>query len=218
MFTGIIREIGTMEKVSRGVGSLTIRVKCPETASESLVGDSIAVNGVCLTATSVIGETVEMDVGEETYNRTTLARTRVNGKVNIEPALRVGGKLGGHFVTGHVDGVGRIVNVAMSATQKTYVVKFPRELAPMIAWKGGVAVDGISLTVGALRDDAFEVYIIPHTMMYTTLDEKKVGDTVNIEVDVLARYVYHSRRFGEEGNSLLRKLEEYEYIGEKAED
>jgi len=217
LFTGIIRETGTIEAISRKTGSLTIRVKCPETAAGAGAGDSIAVNGVCLTVTSVSGETVDMDVGEETYRKTALSTVSIKEKVNIEPALRVGDKLGGHFVTGHVDGVGRIVNITTSAMQRMYIIRFPRELAPMIAQKGGVAVDGISLTVGEVREDTFEVYIIPHTMKATTLDDKKTGDTVNLEADVLARYVYNIRKLGGDGGSLMRKLEEYGYLGEKTE-
>jgi riboflavin synthase len=217
LFTGIIKEIGVIEAVSRKTGSLSLRVRCPKTAAGAVPGDSISVNGVCLTATSVSGDSVEMDVGEETFSRTSLAKVKAKSHVNIEPALRVGDKLGGHYVTGHIDGVGKIVSVTPATTQKTYTVRFPGELAPMIAPKGSVAVDGISLTVGEVRGDSFEVYIIPHTISETILDEKNAGDAVNIEADVLARYVYWSQKTGGSGgDSLLRKLNDNGYFGKKA--
>ncbi|MFA6451175.1 MAG: riboflavin synthase [bacterium] len=218
MFTGIIKEIGVIEAVNRKAGSLSLRVRCPKTASGAEPGDSISVNGVCLTATTVSGSCVEMDVGEETFSRTSLAKIKVTSKVNIEPALLVGGKLGGHYVTGHIDGLGKIVSVTPASTQKTYKVRFPGELAPLIAPKGSVAVDGISLTVGDVRGDTFEVYIIPHTISETTLEGKVAGDPVNIEADVLARYVYWSQKTGGGGDKLLRKLTDYGYIGEKTDD
>jgi riboflavin synthase len=217
MFTGIIKELGIIESVNRKGGSLTLRVRCPKTAAEAEPGDSISVNGVCLTATVVSGDAVEMDVGEETFSRTSLAKIKTSSRVNIEPALRVGDKLGGHYITGHIDGVGKILSMKPETTQKTYTVRFPHELAPMIAPKGSVAVDGISLTVGDVRGDTFEVYIIPHTMSETILDDKKAGDPVNIEADVLARYVYWSQKTGG-GGELLRKLKDYGYLGEKTED
>jgi riboflavin synthase len=217
LFTGIIREIGGIESVSRRGRSLALRVKCPLTAAESKTGDSISVDGVCLTATSIEGGVVEMDVGEETFGRTTLAGLKPNSRVNIEPALRVGDRVGGHYVTGHVDCVGRIVSVAAGETQKVFTVRFEREYAPLIAPKGSVAVDGISLTVGIARGDTFEAYIIPHTMAATTLAGKAAGEKVNIETDVLARYVFWSQKAtGGAGDALLRKLKDHGYIGEKA--
>lgn len=217
MFTGIIKEVGVIESVARKGRSLVLNVKCPQTAADAALGDSISVSGVCLTATSIDGGVVAMDVGEETFSRTTLSGLKPNSHVNIEPALRVGDRVGGHYVTGHVDCVGKIVSVAADETQKVFTVRFDREYAPLIAPKGSVAVDGISLTVGSVRDDTFEVYIIPHTMGATTLAEKSAGDKVNIEADVLARYVFWSRKTaGDGGDGLLRKLKDHGYIGEKA--
>lgn len=195
-------------------GSLSLLVKCPETAAGAAPGDSIAVDGVCLTATAAAGGAVEMDVGEETFSRTTLAGAAPGGRVNLEPALRVGDKVGGHWVTGHVDAVGKIVSVSPERTQVTVAVRFPPELARFIAPKGSVAVDGISLTVGAVKGGAFEIYIIPHSLERTTLSRKRAGDAVNLEADVLARYVANAMKYPAEGGGarLLEKLKEYDYL------
>jgi len=135
--------------------------------------------------------------------------------VNIEPALRLGDKMGGHWVAGHVDAAGKIVSVSPEATQVTVAVRFPRELARFIAPKGSIAVDGISLTVGAVSGDRFEVYIIPHTMEQTTMQFKRAGDAVNLEADVLARYVVNAMKHPDgSGGKLLEKLKEYDYLGE----
>jgi riboflavin synthase len=214
MFTGIIREIGEIEAVRRKGGSLVLRVRCPETAAGAVAGDSIAVDGVCLTATTVSGGSVGMDVGEETFSRTTLADARAGARVNVEPSLRVGDKLGGHFVAGHVDGVGAIVSVTPAATQITVAIRFPRELARFVAPKGSVAVDGISLTAGAVRGDTFEVYVIPHTLGATTLGGKRAGAAVNVEADVLARYTANALKYNEDGGErLLGKLKDHDYFG-----
>ncbi|HOO55893.1 MAG TPA: riboflavin synthase [bacterium] len=206
MFTGIIREIGTIRGVKRKTGSLDLAVECPETAAISQTGDSIAVNGVCLTATSIQGKTVTMDVGEETFSRTTLSTVSAGTRVNIEPALRLGDSMGGHIVSGHVDAVGTIKSLSPQNTQWVYEISYPGELAKLIAAKGSIAVDGISLTVGKTGRNSFELYIIPHTLDETTLKNKKAGDRVNLEADVLARYVVNAIEGKKTGDEGLKKI------------
>ncbi len=193
---------------------MSLSVICPESAAGAGLGDSISVNGVCLTVTSINHDSVEMDVGEETFRRTSLSSLKVSDSVNIEPALKVGDPLGGHIVTGHVDATGKIISVKSDTTQTVYAIGFPPELRKYIAEKGSVAVDGISLTVGGVGNNSFEVYIIPHTLDRTTLATKITGDAVNLEVDVLARYVVNAMNVGTDSKSdLMRKLKEYGYAG-----
>jgi len=210
LFTGIIREIGVAEDIRRKAGSLALSLRCPQTAAEAALGDSVAVDGVCLTVTSIDGDVLTMDVGEETHRLTTLSGLKRGGRVNVEPSLRVGDKLGGHWVLGHVDAVGSIAYVRPQTTQITFGVRHPAQLAPFIAKKGSVAVDGISLTVGETKGDVFEAYVIPHTAAQTTLGEKKPGATVNLEADVLARYAVNAANRGGDA-SLLKKLFDYDY-------
>jgi riboflavin synthase len=156
------------------------------------VGDSIAVNGVCLTVTKFIRGAFVADVSEETASRTTLGSVRPSSKVNLERALRMSDRLGGHIVTGHVDGLGELVMRRPAGNSVVYEFSAPREVLPYVAPKGSVAIDGISLTVASVRPGGFTVAVIPHTDESTTLSSKPVGATVNMEADMLAKYV---RRF-----------------------
>lgn len=213
MFTGIIVEKGTIAGIARGAGSMALKVRGPVSAGDAKPGDSVAVNGVCLTVTSVSGDVMTMDVGEETFRRTSLSGLGVSSEVNLEPALRAGDRLGGHIVTGHVDAVGSIAGVRALSSEVEISVRFPKELAVYIAEKGSVAVDGISLTVGELRGDAFVLHIIPHTLGNTTLADRRAGDRVNLEVDVLARYVVNALgRDAAGGSGLVRKMMDFGYM------
>jgi riboflavin synthase len=179
VFTGIVRELG---RVAAFDGARLI-VEAPQTTAD--VGDSIAVDGVCLTVVEQDGDRFAFDVVAETLSRTTLGTLTADDRVNVEPALRAGEPLGGHIVQGHVDGVGRIRN----ASPQPVWIDAPPEVLRYCVEKGSITVDGISLTVAALDDGGFAVALVPHTLAATTLGAAKTGDAVNLEVDVLAKYV-----------------------------
>jgi riboflavin synthase len=190
MFTGIVSDLGTV--AARDGGRFTIR--CGYPAESIALGASIACDGVCLTAIAVAaeaggGSTFTVDVSNETLARTTLDEWQPGRRVNLERALRAGEELGGHLVAGHVDGVGRIVGMREDGESRRFTVEAPVELAPFIAPKGSVALDGISLTVNEVAGSRFGINIIPHTLTHTTLGARKPGDRVNLEVDLIARYV-----------------------------
>ena len=189
MFTGIITDIGDL--VARTQGRFAIR--CSYKADGIAVGASIACDGACLTATEVAAESsgsvFKVDVSNETLRRTTLGAWQPGQRVNLERALKAGDELGGHIVAGHVDDVGRIVDMQPDSSSRRLTVEAPAELARFIAVKGSVALDGISLTVNEVDQTRFGINIIPHTLTHTTWGAKKPGDKVNLEVDVLARYV-----------------------------
>jgi riboflavin synthase len=180
VFTGIVREVGTVEEAGE-----KLRIRAPETAAVTGVGDSVSVAGVCLTTVAAEDGVLAFDVVPETLRRSTLGRLRESTPVNVEPALRAGEPLGGHFVQGHVDGVGRI----RAVTDEGLDVEAPPELLRYCVEKGSVAVEGVSLTIAALGDESFTVALVPHTREATTLGARAAGDEVNLEVDLLAKYV-----------------------------
>jgi riboflavin synthase len=187
MFTGIVREIGVVRSAARSGGGMRLAVGA---ALEGLrVGDSISVNGACLTAEKVESGWFEASVTPETLARTTLGRVRPGDRVNLEPALRAGDPMGGHAVQGHVDAAGTVAEVTRQGESATMVFACPAELRRYLAPKGSVAVDGVSLTVAEVRSTGFSVALVRHTLQETTLGERKSGDAVNIEADVLAKYV-----------------------------
>jgi riboflavin synthase len=189
MFTGIVRELGRVAAAEERGGGLVLAIEAPEAASTLSPGDSLAVDGVCLTAETVTDGRVTLHAVPETLSRTTLGRLREGDAVNLEPALRAGEPLGGHYVQGHVDAVGRIQSVEAEGEGLRVFVAAPPEILRYVAEKGSVAVDGVSLTVAELADDAFAVALVPHTLERTTLHELIPGREVNVEVDVLAKYV-----------------------------
>jgi riboflavin synthase len=195
MFTGIITDIG--ELVAREAGRFTLR--SAYAAQSIAVGASIACDGACLTATSVHaaanGSIFSCDVSNETLLRTNLGDWQPGRRINLERALTAGDELGGHIVSGHVDGLARIVDLAADGQSRRFAVEAPAELAPYIAAKGSVALDGVSLTVNEVDGARFGVNIIPHTLTQTTLGIKKPGDTLNLEVDLLARYVVRALEY-----------------------
>jgi riboflavin synthase len=187
VFTGIIREVGTVDAVERTEGGARLRVRAA-VADELRGGDSISVNGVCLTAASAGHGTFEADVMNQTLSVTTLGRLEQGGRVNLEPALRAGEPLGGHLVQGHVDGAARVASVSEDGFARRLRVALPGELRRYVADRGSVAIDGVSLTVAALTPDGLEVSLIPETLERTTLGGLGEGSEVNVEVDVVARY------------------------------
>lgn len=189
MFTGLIEELGTVEKIRRKGGSLHLTVRASTVLEDINVGASIAVNGVCLTITGFSSESFSVDVGPETLRRTILSRLHSGEKVNLERAVKAGDRLGGHLLSGHIDGMGRIKERRGQKDNFTLKISVSRELTKYIIPQGSLAVDGISLTVVESSEDSFTVAVIPQTARITTLGHKFPGSYVNIEVDSLGKYV-----------------------------
>jgi riboflavin synthase len=190
MFTGIVEELGEVVAIDATADSARLTVRGPLVTADARHGDSIAVNGVCLTVTDDAGDgTFTADVMRESLDRTTLGSLRPGDPVNLERAVRVDGRLGGHVVQGHVDGVGRVLERTPGERWETVRFAVPAALARYVAEKGSVAVDGVSLTVAGVDDEEFTVGLIPTTLAATTLGRARPGTPVNLEVDVLAKYV-----------------------------
>jgi riboflavin synthase len=189
MFTGIIEHLGKVTQIKKQADSAVIVVDIAQMSKDVNSGDSIAINGACLTVTHIKGSEVSFDVSTETLSKTTIGELRVSDRVNVESSLRIGDKLGGHFVTGHVDGVGAISRKKSETGQCTMWFSVSKELANMMIKKGSVAVDGISLTIVELEEKTFSVALIPYTLEETSLGFKKVGQKVNIETDMLGKWV-----------------------------
>ena len=188
MFTGIIEEIGTVAKVTTKSEALELTVLAKHILSDVKLGDSIAVNGVCLTVTAFNADSFSVDVMPETFRATSLSGLKSGAKVNLERALAVGGRLGGHFVTGHVDGCGEILKIEPCSNALNYTISCASDLLKYCIYKGSIAVDGTSLTIFALGANTFQLALIPHTLKNSVLGTKKVGDKVNIECDMLGKY------------------------------
>ena len=189
MFTGIVSELGRVAALDGGERGVRLELEAPRTAAEARVGDSISVSGVCLTVESAGDGRMSFHAVPETLRRTTLAGLRVGVDVNLEPAVRAGEPLGGHYVQGHVDAVGRIQSVEAEGEGLRVVIEAPADVIWLCVEKGSIAVEGVSLTVAELYDDAFAVALVPHTLEATTLSELVPGRQVNLESDVLAKYV-----------------------------
>lgn len=191
MFTGIVQDVGRVQAVEPRGGDLRLLVACQRLDLRAVhVGDSLCVQGCCLTAVELNGNTFAADVSRETLAVTTLGDLEPGARVNLEPALRAGDALGGHLVSGHIDGVARITAAAGEARSRRLTIEAPASLARYLAPKGSVAVDGVSLTINSVQAPSFGVNIIPHTQSATTLGQLEVGARVNLEVDQIARYIY----------------------------
>ena len=196
MFTGIVEAIGTLVEVKPTAGGYRLRVQTP-LAGEVAPGDSIAVNGVCLTVILTDGSELHADVGPETSRVTNLGGLQRGQGVNLERPMRVDGRLGGHFVLGHVDGVGIVDDVRAEADAHWLTVSFPASLAGFFIRKGSVAVEGVSLTIAGLSERQFDVQIIPFTWQHTTLNALRVGDKVNVECDMVGKYIVRAMELSE---------------------
>ncbi len=191
MFTGLIEETGRVVSVVPAGGGLDLTVEAPALGPQCRRGDSVAINGVCLTVEEISGSNLNFHVGTETVARSSVAQWQPGRRVNLERALAVGQRMGGHFVQGHVDCVGTLVNRAPAGGTTYFTFALPAEIRPFVAEKGSIAVDGISLTVTEVSEESFAVAIIPYTLEHTNLGELAPGASVNIEVDIIARYVYN---------------------------
>jgi len=189
VFTGIVEGVGEVVGLERRGEVLRLRISVPVALTGIGVGDSISVSGICLTVTEIEEGRVLVEVSRETMLRSTLGDLKVGDRVNLERALEVGGRFGGHFVTGHVDGTGEVLEVRRGPETMKLRIRAPEGVVRYLVEKGSVAVDGVSLTVNAVRGDEFEVMIIPYTAQRTTLSHLKGGDRVNLEADILAKYV-----------------------------
>ena len=190
MFTGIIEELGYVEAIETRAGGARLRVRCSKVLEDSTPGASIAVNGVCLTAIELVPHGFAADAGAETLRRSTLGQLRKGDLVNLERPLAAGGRLGGHIVQGHVDGVGEVVSLDRLGGGDWWLkVRVPGAIARYMAEKGSIAIDGISLTVASVEDCVVSASVIPHTHANTILKTRHPGDRVNIECDILAKYV-----------------------------
>jgi len=190
MFTGIIQAIGQIKRVEQRQGDVRLTVATAGLdLADAALGDSIAVNGVCLTAIELSPGQFVADVSNETLSTTTVGHTAVGTPVNLECALQAQTRLGGHLVSGHVDGVGKLIERKADARSVRFTFSMPTEIARYVAQKGSICIDGISLTVNTVDDESFSVNIVPHTLEMTTLGDRQEGDSVNLEVDVIARYL-----------------------------
>jgi riboflavin synthase len=189
MFTGIVRERGCVAGLTGGADGIRLLIEGPETAAQVAIGDSVAISGCCLTVVAVENGTLSFDAVPETLERTSLGGLAPGGAVNLESAVRAGEPLGGHVMQGHVDGVGTVRAVEPEGEGRRIWFDAPESVLRYVVEKGSIAVDGVSLTVAGLDDDGFAVALIPHTLAVTTLGELEPGRTVNLEADVLAKYV-----------------------------
>lgn len=189
MFTGIVEELGSIRSVRRGQHSSVLSIAAKDILSDLKIGDSVAVNGVCLTATTVDSGSFTADVMHETLNRSSLGSLTVGSHVNLERAMAANGRFGGHIVSGHIDGTGTITALRKDDNAVWYTISASQELLRYIVEKGSIAIDGISLTVAEVGESWFSISAIPHTVAVTTLGEKRPGDTVNLENDVIGKYV-----------------------------
>lgn len=189
MFTGIIIEVGEVSALTKKALGGSITVKSEIIHQDAAIGDSISVNGVCLTVVEKKGTALSFDLSDESMRSTNLGQLRKGQKVNLEPSLRPDGKIGGHFVTGHVDGIGTIKSKTRLGDAYKIVVSAPEAITGLLVEKGSVAIDGISLTVVDVSEREFSVVIIPHTAMNTTIGFKGPGDTVNLEADIIGKYI-----------------------------
>ncbi|MCG9129926.1 riboflavin synthase [Candidatus Poribacteria bacterium] len=189
MFTGIIEEIGTVSQVHPQSSGITVKINAHTILEDTKIGDSIAVNGPCLTVRELETDGFIADISEETCRKTTLRSCKVGTRVNLERSLRLNDRLGGHLVLGHIDEVATISGWKHEGTSIIMEITVGENVRPYIAYKGSIAVDGVSLTIANVLENRFEVALIPHTLQVTTFGEKQPGNGVNIEVDVMARYV-----------------------------
>lgn len=209
MFTGIIEEIGTISAVRRNPLEAKLTIFAEKIFSDLKIGDSVAVNGVCLTASEISGNTFTADVMNETFHRSSLSELKSGSHVNLERAMAADGRFGGHIVAGHVDGTGIITNIKKDDNAVWYTISADSSIMKYIIEKGSVAIDGISLTVAEVLKDSFSVSVIPHTAKETILSQKKLGDTVNLENDLVGKYVEKLLNFNHDEKPKSRITREF---------
>ena len=208
MFTGIIEEVGTIKQIARGAHSATLTIRAQTVLEGTKIGDSIAVNGICLTVTRLFPDGFSADVMHETLNRSALAQLSIGSAINLERAMPANGRFGGHIVSGHVDGIGHIAQIRRDDTAVWYTIHAAPALLRYVVEKGSITIDGVSLTVAALDREGFSVSIIPHTVSQTNLRQRRKGDAVNVETDIIGKYIeqlLHPPQ-EEEKNTITREM------------
>ncbi len=212
MFTGIIEELGKIASLEKHANGARIKISVQTVTEDANEGDSIAVNGVCLTALDIAAKSFAADVSQETLDRSTIGDLKVGSSVNLERAVTPTTRLGGHIVQGHVDGRGEFLQTTQEGDFWTVRIGFPNEIGQYLVYKGSISVEGISLTISKLTDDYFEIAVIPKTWELTNLSKLQKGDAVNLEVDVIAKYVERILIYGkgrkEKENITVEKLQE----------
>ena len=198
MFTGIVEELGTVVSLKRGSKSAVLTIKGDQIFEDLKLGDSVAVNGVCLTATHMSGKTFQADVMNETFNRSSLGTLKKGDVVNQERAMAANGRFGGHMVAGHIDDVGELVSVKQDDNAVWFTIKAPKKIMKYCIEKGSIALDGISLTIAKLTEDTLSVSMIPHTIQNTNFGNKKMGDLINLENDMVGKYIDKLIHFAED--------------------
>ncbi len=189
MFTGIIEEIGVVKGINKtGTGAL-LKIKAEKILSDIKIGDSVSVNGACLSAIEISGNILSFDVIPETLKKTTIIDLKTNDSVNLERSVKADARIGGHFITGHVDYKGKINDIVKKPEGTGFKISLPAEFSKFVVGKGSVALDGVSLTIAALAKEDFTVYLIPHTLKNTIFYKKKKGDSINVETDIIGKYV-----------------------------
>jgi len=209
MFTGIIEEIGAIKGISKSSTGAVLKIKTENIHVDAKLGDSIAVNGACLSVAQINSDILSFDVIPETLKRTTLNDLKVNDLVNLERSVKADSRMGGHFLTGHVDYKGRIIGMVQKSEGAGFRVSLPREFSGFVVEKGSVGLDGASLTVAALSKDDFTVYLIPHTLKNTTFCRKTKGDFINVETDIIGKYVARDKAKASDFKDILK---EYGYM------
>lgn len=213
MFTGLIERVGTVRRFTRSVKGAALELSAGPEPFELAGGDSVAVDGVCLTVTAAEVGIFSVELSEESLSRSTLKEVKVGSRVNLERALRLGDRLGGHLVTGHVDAVGKIVETRPEGGFAWIAVSAPPEVMELVVEKGSIALDGVSLTVNAIEADRFSLMVIPETIARTTIGVKRPGDRVNLETDLIGKYVARLMGRSRPGDErLLRKLREEGFL------
>ena len=208
MFTGIVEEIGTIDSVRKGTHSAVLGIRCRKVLEGTKIGDSIAVNGVCLTVTGINNNGYTADVMAETLERSSLGSLGKNSRVNLERAMAADGRFGGHMVAGHIDGTGKVKQIKRDETAVWYTIEAEVAVLRYVVEKGSIAIDGISLTVARVSERDFSVSVIPHTQGETNLTDRKIGDIVNLECDVIGKYVEKLCMTGKEPTEVESKLSE----------
>ena len=188
MFTGIVEEIGVVKGLNKTGAGVLLKIQAVKAHSDAKIGDSICVNGSCLSVVGISGNILSFDVIPETLKRTTLANIKINDSVNLERSLKADSRMGGHFLTGHVDYKGSIVDMSRKSDGAGFKISLPKEYAGFVVEKGSAGLDGVSLTVASVTRDDFTVYLIPQTLESTTFSAKKKGDFINVETDIIGKY------------------------------
>lgn len=209
MFTGIVEEIGVVKGINKTSSGALLKIKVDKVHSDAKKGDSISVNGSCLSVVEISGNILSFDVIPETLKRTTLASLRINDSVNLERSMKADSRIGGHFLTGHVDYKGSIIDMSRKSEGVGFKLSLPKEYSSFVVEKGSVGLDGVSLTVAGVTKDDFTVYLIPHTLKSTIFSLKKKGDLVNIETDIIGKYVAKDKVRASDFKDILR---DYGYI------